>query len=58
MKHGRKPTVAQRVRLKALLPNPENWLIVKDCPSCFQVEHRISGKTRMLEIRKEQQCRN
>lgn len=48
MKSGKNPTKKQMIRLKSLLPAPENWLIVKDCPSCLQVVHRVSKETRKL----------
>jgi hypothetical protein len=48
MKHGRKPTRVQRARLRQLGLNPEAWLITKDCPECFEIEHRVTGKVRKL----------
>ena len=50
LKHGKRPTRAQKQRLKSLGLNPDNWLIVKDCPECFVVENRISCKTRTLNL--------
>ena len=47
MKHGRKPTVAQRAKLKSL-PSPGNWLVSKNSPTEFVVEHRVSGEVRRL----------
>jgi hypothetical protein len=49
MKHGKKPTVKQRDRIKSLNLNPENWLVTKDCPACFELIHRVSGKTRIVK---------
>jgi hypothetical protein len=46
LKHGKKPTRAQKIRIKFKGLNPDNWLVVKDCPQCFEVVHRVSGKTR------------
>ncbi|TGE35915.1 hypothetical protein E4K67_22630 [Desulfosporosinus fructosivorans] len=48
MKNGKNPTMKQKQRLKKLKLNPENWMIVKNCPNCFEIVHRISGKTRIL----------
>lgn len=48
MKHGTNPTRAQKIRLKSLRFDPLNWLIVRDGPVCFTIEHRVSGKTRTL----------
>lgn len=49
MKHGRNPTMAQKARIKSLRLNPEHWLVTKDCPTCFELVHRVTGKTRRLE---------
>lgn len=46
MKHRKKPTRAQKIRIKSKGLNLDNWLVVKDCPECFEVVHRVSGKTR------------
>lgn len=52
MKNGKAPTRAQKIRLKSLKLDPRVWLIVKDCPTCFQVVHRISGETRKLNTKR------
>ena len=49
LKHGKRPTRAQKIRIKSFGLNPENWLVVKDCKDCFEVVHRVSGKTRTLK---------
>lgn len=51
MKHGKKPTVAQRKVISAWSLNWENWLVVKDTPEVMVIAHRYSGEVR--EIRKE-----
>lgn len=51
MKHGKKPTVAQRKVISAWGLNWENWLVVKDTPEGMVIVHRYSGKVR--EIRKD-----
>lgn len=45
MKHGKKPTVAQRkfIQNKGLIA--ENWLVVKDTPEQMELVHRYSDKT-------------
>lgn len=48
MKHGKNPTRSQSDRIEAKKLNPANWLVVKDCPECFEIVHRVSGKTRKL----------
>lgn len=49
LKHGRRPTRGQKIRIKSFGLNPDNWLVVKDCKECFEVVHRVSGKTRTLK---------
>lgn len=49
LKHGKKPTRAQKIRIKSLGLNPENWLVVKDCRDTFEIVHRVSGKIRTLK---------
>lgn len=48
MKHGKRPTKAQKIRIKSFKLNPDNWLVIKDCKDCFEVVHRVSGKIRKL----------
>lgn len=48
MKHGKNPTKAQKIFIKACRLNYENWLVVKDNAQAFEIVHRISGKTRKL----------
>ena len=52
MKHGKKPTVAQRKVISAWRLNWENWLVVKDTPDGMVIVHRYSRKVR--EIRKDE----
>lgn len=48
MKHGKKPTVAQRRVLKSMGLNWENWLIVKNTTDEMVIVHRLSGKERKI----------
>lgn len=41
MKHGKKPTVAQRKFLASKGINSENWLIVKDTPNETVIVHKL-----------------
>lgn len=52
MKHGKRPTVAQREYIRYYRLNWENWLIVKDTPEEFVIVHRLSGKERRLPGRR------
>ena len=53
MKHGCMPTRAQKIRLKSMGINQYAWLVCKDLPDLLIIEHRVTGQTRTLEIRKE-----
>ncbi len=46
MKHGKNPTVKQKILLKAYGLNPENWLICKRCGNEIVIEHRYTGTVR------------
>lgn len=51
MRNGKRPTRAQKIKLKSLRLDPANWLIIKDCSECFEIVHRVSGKARTLDLR-------
>lgn len=51
MKHGKKPTRRQKQDIASVRLNPDNWLVCKDTPEELVIEHRISGKVKI--IRKE-----
>lgn len=51
MKHGKKPTVAQRKYIQSFRLNPENWLVVRDNNDEFVIRHRLSGKEKKLPRR-------
>ena len=49
MKHGVKPTRAQRIFLQGKRLNPENWLVIKDTPERLELVHRhFDNKTRVI----------
>lgn len=49
MKHGKKPTVAQRKLMQKWGLDPANWLVVKDTPSEMVVVHRhFSNNTKII----------
>lgn len=52
MKHGKKPTVAQRKLIKAKRLNPENWMVERDTPEKMVLVHRHSDTTKRI-IHKE-----
>jgi hypothetical protein len=45
MKHGKKPTVAQRKLMQKWKLDPANWLVVKDTPNEMVLVHRHSDST-------------
>ena len=49
MKHGRKPTRAQKIFLSSCGLNYKNWLVLRDDKTVFEIVHRLSGKPRRLE---------
>lgn len=56
MKHGVRPTVAEKKLLASWGLVPENWLIVKHTPEIMLVEHRHSGKTREITLKEEEEA--
>lgn len=49
MKHGKRPTVAQKKLITQWGLNYSNWLIVKDTPAEMVIVHRLSGKQRRID---------
>lgn len=45
MKHGKKPTVAQRKLMQKWKLNPADWLVERDTPEKMELVHRYSDKT-------------
>ena len=45
MKHGVKPTTAQRKLLQKRRLDPAVWLVVKDLPDRLELVHRLSDRT-------------
>lgn len=48
MKHGKRPTRAQKIRIKSHGLNPDNWLVVTDHQGVFEIVHRDSKKLRKI----------
>ena len=46
MKHGKKPTVAQRKLIQSKGLDPSVWLITKDTPEKMELVHRYSDRTK------------
>ena len=45
MKHGKKPTYAQRKMIEKWGLDSHDWLVVKDTPGAMTVVHRDNDKT-------------
>ena len=48
MKHGKKPTVAQRRLIKNMGLNWENWLVERDTPEKLVVLHKLTEQRREI----------
>ncbi|TFE02859.1 DUF6906 family protein [Jeotgalibacillus salarius] len=48
MKHGKKPTVAQRKLIKACNLNSDNWLVSKVVDDMLVLVHRYTGTVRKI----------
>jgi hypothetical protein len=53
MKHGMKPTRAEKKIIASWGLNAENWLVVKHTPALLLIEHRLSGQTREIKLKEE-----
>lgn len=51
--HGLRPTRRQKELIKAAGLNPANWLVTKNLPGELHLEHRTTGKARVLKRLKE-----
>lgn len=48
LKHGKKPTVAQRKLMTKWKLDWRDWLVVKDTPERMELVHRLFDKTRKI----------
>lgn len=48
MKHGVKPTRAQKIQLREWGLDPADWLVVKDTSTEMVLVHRYSDKTKRV----------
>ena len=55
MKHGIRPTRAAKKIIAAWGLNPENWLVVKHTPEFMTIEHRISGQTKTIDLKEDEE---
>lgn len=55
MKHGIKPTRAEKKILASWGLNVENWLVVKHTPEFMTIEHRHSGEIRHIKLKEDEE---
>lgn len=48
MKQGKKPTRKQKLIIAAARLNPDNWLVTKNLPGKLHLEHRETGRARVI----------
>lgn len=48
MRHGKRPTRAQKIMLQKRRLNPNNWLIIRDDVRMLILKNRVSGNVRIL----------
>lgn len=48
MKHGKKPTAAQRKMIERIKSDPHMWLVAKDTPEELVLVHRHFNKTKIV----------
>lgn len=55
MKHGKKPTLAQKQLIRQWGLNPENWQIERATTEETVIVHRYSGETRTIRTREDEE---
>ncbi|MCP1355437.1 DUF6906 family protein [Aneurinibacillus migulanus] len=50
MKNGKRPTRKQKLAMKAVRLNPENWLVTKNLPGELHLVHRETNRERKLPV--------
>ena len=48
VKHGKAPTIAQKIMLRSYRFDPANWLIVKATSTETVIQHRHTGTVRKI----------
>lgn len=46
VKHGKKPTLKQKEKIKNIGLDPKEWLICKDCSDEFQIVSKETGEVK------------
>ena len=55
MKHGKRPTAAEKRILTEHGFLCEMWLVVKHTPDCMTIQHRETGKIKHINLREDKQ---
>ena len=55
MKHGKKPTRAQKQLIRRWGLNPENWQVERATSEETVIVHRYSGETRTIPMKEEEE---
>lgn len=58
MKHGVKPTRAQKIQLREWKLDPADWLVIKDTSTEMHLVHRYSDMTRRVIQKGDQHGNN
>ena len=54
MKHGTRPTRAEKKIMKEWGLIAENWLVVKHTPDIMVIEHRHTGEAKTITLKEEE----
>jgi hypothetical protein len=49
MKHGKRPTVAQKKLISKWRLNPDNWLVTKHTSTEMHIVHRVTSNQRIIK---------
>lgn len=52
MKHGKRPTVAQKKLISKWRLNPDNWLVTKHTSTEMHIVHRLTNSQRIIKYAK------
>lgn len=50
MRHGKKPTRAQKIQIRKAGLEPGDWLVIGASPTILQLVHRYAGVVRKIYI--------
>lgn len=50
MKHGKRPTLQQKLIIKKSGFNPNNWLVIKNLPGELHIGHRETGRLKVIPV--------